>query len=222
MRAYRAYKPPNAARSPSRAASTSEPSSELWGVGEVLTARQSLIVRRESTRLPPSKLPTPEIISVSKTPQSVRALTKDRRKVSETRIPSAAGNNDSLLILGGFPLTRAKIRLYPQTGVQHLIRSKLVAYQRGLWRFKTMATINQIADSARAAAGREEMQIGRSGQSVLELIGNTPLLRLTRIGSEFPNVEFCAKAEWFNPGGSVKDRPALSMIKAGLASGALR
>lgn len=57
---------------------------------------------------------------------------------------------------------------------------------------------------------------------MLELIGNTPLLRLSRIGSEFPNVEFFAKAEWFNPGGSVKDRPALSMIQAGLASGALR
>lgn len=42
------------------------------------------------------------------------------------------------------------------------------------------------------------------------------------MGSEFTNVEFYAKAEWFNPGGSVKDRPALSMIQAGLASGALR
>jgi S-sulfo-L-cysteine synthase (O-acetyl-L-serine-dependent) len=60
------------------------------------------------------------------------------------------------------------------------------------------------------------------GQSVLERIGNTPLLRLRQIGREFPNVEFLAKAEWFNPGGSVKDRPALSMIQAGLASGALR
>ncbi|HEY1424489.1 MAG TPA: cysteine synthase family protein [Candidatus Acidoferrum sp.] len=60
------------------------------------------------------------------------------------------------------------------------------------------------------------------GQSVLDRIGNTPLLRLGRVGSEFPNIEFCAKAEWFNPGGSVKDRPALSMIEAGLASGALR
>jgi S-sulfo-L-cysteine synthase (O-acetyl-L-serine-dependent) len=61
-----------------------------------------------------------------------------------------------------------------------------------------------------------------AGQSVLERIGNTPLLRLERIGREFPNIEFLAKAEWFNPGGSVKDRPALSMIRAGLASGALR
>ena len=56
----------------------------------------------------------------------------------------------------------------------------------------------------------------------MDRIGNTPLLRLERVGQEFPHVEFCAKAEWFNPGGSVKDRPALSMIQAGLASGALR
>src|SRR5258708_32277912 len=60
------------------------------------------------------------------------------------------------------------------------------------------------------------------GQSVLERIGNTPLLRLERISRAFPNIEFLAKAEWLNPGGSVKDRPALSMIQAGLASGALR
>jgi len=85
-----------------------------------------------------------------------------------------------------------------------------------------MATMNQIADSDHASVDREEVNFGRSGQSVLELIGNTPLLQLTRIGGEFPNVEFCAKAEWFNPGGSVKDRPVLGMIKAGLASGALR
>jgi S-sulfo-L-cysteine synthase (O-acetyl-L-serine-dependent) len=62
----------------------------------------------------------------------------------------------------------------------------------------------------------------RSGVSILDRIGNTPLLRLDRVGSEFPNVQFYAKAEWFNPGGSVKDRPALSMIQAGLASGALK
>src|SRR5258708_31173382 len=60
------------------------------------------------------------------------------------------------------------------------------------------------------------------GQSILERIGNTPLLRLQRIGRKFPDIEFLAKAEWFNPGGSVKDRPALSMMQAGLTSGALR
>jgi S-sulfo-L-cysteine synthase (O-acetyl-L-serine-dependent) len=63
---------------------------------------------------------------------------------------------------------------------------------------------------------------GRAGRSVVDCIGNTPLLRLERVGREFPNVEFSAKAEWFNPGGSVKDRPGLSMIQAGLASGDLR
>ncbi len=57
---------------------------------------------------------------------------------------------------------------------------------------------------------------------MLERIGNTPLLRLERVAREFPNIEFLAKAEWFNPGGSVKDRPALSMIQAGLAGGALK
>lgn len=60
------------------------------------------------------------------------------------------------------------------------------------------------------------------GQNLLELIGNTPLLRLERIGAEFPNTEFYAKAEWFNPGGSVKDRAAYSMIREGERTGALR
>jgi cysteine synthase B len=57
--------------------------------------------------------------------------------------------------------------------------------------------------------------------SLLERIGNTPLLHLANLGREFPNIEIYAKAEWFNPGGSVKDRPALSMIEAGLTSGLL-
>jgi len=81
-----------------------------------------------------------------------------------------------------------------------------------------MATTERIASSLHKSSASPE----RAGQSVLERIGNTPLLRLERIGQEFPNVEFCAKAEWFNPGGSVKDRPALSMIQEGLQSGALR
>jgi S-sulfo-L-cysteine synthase (O-acetyl-L-serine-dependent) len=61
----------------------------------------------------------------------------------------------------------------------------------------------------------------RVGESILARIGNTPLLRLASIGREFEHISFCGKAEWFNPGGSVKDRPALSMIDAGLKSGAL-
>jgi S-sulfo-L-cysteine synthase (O-acetyl-L-serine-dependent) len=81
-----------------------------------------------------------------------------------------------------------------------------------------MATTGHPASSQRESAA----QPGRVGEALLERIGNTPLLRLERVGRESPNVEFCAKAEWFNPGGSVKDRPALGMIQAGLASGALR
>ncbi|HXC76279.1 MAG TPA: cysteine synthase family protein [Candidatus Acidoferrum sp.] len=56
---------------------------------------------------------------------------------------------------------------------------------------------------------------------ITQLIGNTPLLRIRMFEGEFPNVEVYAKAEWFNPGGSVKDRAALSMIEDGERSGAL-
>lgn len=59
------------------------------------------------------------------------------------------------------------------------------------------------------------------GVSLLKRIGNTPLIRLERVGREFQGVEFYAKAEWQNPGGSVKDRPALNMIVEGERSGAL-
>lgn len=58
--------------------------------------------------------------------------------------------------------------------------------------------------------------------TLLARIGNTPLLRLENLpGSVRTNVEVYAKAEWFNPGGSVKDRPALNMILEGEKSGKL-
>ena len=85
-----------------------------------------------------------------------------------------------------------------------------------------MATINQIAHSDQRSSVCEEVRLGATGQTVLKLIGNTPLLKLARIGAEFSGVEFYGKAEWCNPGGSVKDRPALSMIRRGLESGKLR
>lgn len=70
-------------------------------------------------------------------------------------------------------------------------------------------------NQARAAALLE--------QSGLEtLVGNTPLLPLRRITRDLPDaVKICAKAEWFNPGGSVKDRPALNILKTALARGEL-
>jgi cysteine synthase B len=60
------------------------------------------------------------------------------------------------------------------------------------------------------------------GRNVLDCIGNTPLLRLERLGPNFPNAEFYGKAEWFNPGGSVKDRPALEMIRDAERTGKLK
>jgi cysteine synthase B len=63
--------------------------------------------------------------------------------------------------------------------------------------------------------------ITRTSQSVLDLIGNTPLVRLPRFEAGLRNVELWAKAEWRNPGGSVKDRPAARMISDGERSGAL-
>ena len=53
-------------------------------------------------------------------------------------------------------------------------------------------------------------------------VGNTPLLPLTRVGAHLPpGVQVLAKAEWFNPGGSIKDRPALYILRAALADGSL-
>src|SRR6266851_4315767 len=56
---------------------------------------------------------------------------------------------------------------------------------------------------------------------IIRLIGNTPLLRLKIFERDFPGLEVYAKAEWFNPGGSVKDRAALSMILDGEQRGEL-
>jgi S-sulfo-L-cysteine synthase (O-acetyl-L-serine-dependent) len=60
-----------------------------------------------------------------------------------------------------------------------------------------------------------------AGRSILDTIGQTPLLRLTRIERDVPGIELYAKAEWLNPGGSVKDRPAARMICEALKAGTL-
>ena len=57
--------------------------------------------------------------------------------------------------------------------------------------------------------------------SIVELVGRTPLLRIRHFEDRYPDVEVYAKAEWFNPGGSVKDRPALAMVEDGERRGAL-
>jgi cysteine synthase B len=59
------------------------------------------------------------------------------------------------------------------------------------------------------------------GSSILERIGNTPLLRLDRLTAHLPGVVLLGKAEWANPGGSVKDRAASSIVAAANAKGLL-
>ena len=59
------------------------------------------------------------------------------------------------------------------------------------------------------------------GTSLLERIGNTPLLRLDRLTAHLPGVQILGKAEWVNPGGSVKDRAASSIVSAAKKSGEL-
>lgn len=63
----------------------------------------------------------------------------------------------------------------------------------------------------------------RRAQSILDLVGNTPLIDVGRIAEGIsPRVRLLAKLEGFNPGGSVKDRAALWMMRRGIESGALR
>src|SRR5579864_7377729 len=61
--------------------------------------------------------------------------------------------------------------------------------------------------------------VGRT--DILSRIGNTPLLRLEKVAADLPGIEIYGKAEYFNPGGSVKDRPGLNMILEGERSGKL-
>jgi cysteine synthase B len=67
-----------------------------------------------------------------------------------------------------------------------------------------------------AAAIRRSVEVG----SIVDLIGGTPLIRLANLEPR-PGVEIWAKAEFMNPGGSVKDRAAYQMVKDGIAEGRL-
>src|SRR5208283_3672852 len=58
------------------------------------------------------------------------------------------------------------------------------------------------------------------GETTLQRIGNTPLLRFERLTRELA-VEVLAKAEWANPGGSVKDRPAANIVAEAFGTGEL-
>jgi cysteine synthase B len=60
------------------------------------------------------------------------------------------------------------------------------------------------------------------GTPILERIGNTPLLRLERTVAHLPGIQLLGKAEWANPGGSVKDRAASAIVAAAEAKGLLQ
>ncbi len=67
----------------------------------------------------------------------------------------------------------------------------------------------------------EPVSAQRLGARILDLVGNTPLLRLEKIVRDLPGIELLGKAEWANPGGSVKDRAASAIVRAAIASGEL-
>ena len=71
------------------------------------------------------------------------------------------------------------------------------------------------------SASQAEAASGPRGEAVLARIGNTPLLPLDTLARDFPNVKLLGKAEWHNPGGSVKDRPAARIVAEARRAGKL-
>jgi cysteine synthase B len=79
------------------------------------------------------------------------------------------------------------------------------------------ASVEQPAPSAGARSAAKPA----IGEHLLDRIGHTPLLRIERASAAFPFASIFAKAEWFNPGGSVKDRAGYAMIRDGIERGLL-
>jgi cysteine synthase B len=68
----------------------------------------------------------------------------------------------------------------------------------------------------RRRSGERDFMSTPLGDNLKERIGNTPLLRFDRLTSKLDGVQVLAKAEWANPGGSVKDRAASNIVSDGL------
>ena len=81
---------------------------------------------------------------------------------------------------------------------------------------KLARTFDPPAAPAAKEAGNGAASLG---QSLLQSIGNTPLLRLDAVTADLPGVALLGKAEWYNPGGSVKDRAAGNIVTQGRRSG---
>jgi len=85
--------------------------------------------------------------------------------------------------------------------------------------------MTQVSSKPAAGQGSRESKpangFNRLGLKALERVGNTPLLRLDRVVDGLPEVEILGKAEWYNPGGSVKDRAASNIIAQAKREGRL-
>jgi cysteine synthase B len=88
----------------------------------------------------------------------------------------------------------------------------------GSTKMAAMSTHAAHGESQDAASGLGETL----GHSLIERIGNTPLLRLDAFTTDLPGVALLGKAEWYNPGGSVKDRAASNIVVEARKSGQLR
>lgn len=78
-----------------------------------------------------------------------------------------------------------------------------------------------LAVDTLAAAEQVRRARLRVAEKITDLIGDTPIIRLRAFEKDTPGVELWAKCEFFNPGGSVKDRAAYQMIRDAIRSGAL-
>jgi S-sulfo-L-cysteine synthase (O-acetyl-L-serine-dependent) len=88
--------------------------------------------------------------------------------------------------------------------------------------FIHMAQVSsKLADDGHTSSQKAAPGSNRLGLNALDRVGNTPLLRLDRIARDLPDVEILGKAEWYNPGGSVKDRAASRIIAEAQRAGKL-
>ena len=81
------------------------------------------------------------------------------------------------------------------------------------------ARFTQREDCFQATHSLDDTSLANLGLTTLDRVGNTPLLRFERISCDLPGIGLFGKAEWFNPGGSVKDRAAARIISEGRRSG---
>ena len=86
------------------------------------------------------------------------------------------------------------------------------------------AKIEEVTTRAKHnGQGAAALGLGETlGHSLVERIGNTPLIRLDGLTRDLPGITLLGKAEWYNPGGSVKDRAAANIVAEGRRTGHIR